>query len=198
MPKIKFKGPRGVNYRYRFSRNTGGGNTFIVCCCLLFITSSTSATVALSLSLSLSLPVATKTHTSSLALAAARMNSPTGVDQGQASDNATSSTVIGFIGCGTIAAAIATGLLTQTQHPLERIYVSHRSEAKSAALVEKFGTNKVTVCQDNQEIVDASDVVFLCVLPKQEQSVLTSLDFKGKTLISLVVCYFHYLLLLRL
>ena len=94
---------------------------------------------------------------------------------------------IGFIGCGTIACAIATGLLTQTKLPVSKIYVSRRSETKSSALVGKFG-EKVVVCDDNQEIVDSCDTLFLCVLPEQEEEVLKSLNMgKGKTLVSLVV-----------
>jgi len=93
---------------------------------------------------------------------------------------------IGFIGCGTIACAIATGLLTQNEIPVSKIYVSRRSESKSSLLAEKFG-DRVSVCDDNQDIVNSCDVVFLCVLPTQEEEVLTGLDIdKEKTLVSLV------------
>ncbi len=94
---------------------------------------------------------------------------------------------IGFIGCGTIACAIATGLLTQNEIPVSKIYVSRRSESKSSLLAEKFG-DRVSVCDDNQDIVNSCDVVFLCVLPAQEEEVLTGLDIgKENTLVSLVV-----------
>lgn len=70
---------------------------------------------------------------------------------------------------------------------MSKIYVSRRSETKSSALVGKFG-EKVVVCDDNQEIVDSCDTLFLCVLPEQEEEVLKSLNMgKGKTLVSLVV-----------
>jgi len=94
---------------------------------------------------------------------------------------------IGFIGCGTIACAIATGLLTQTEFPVSKVYVSRRSESKSSALAEKFG-EKIVVCDDNQEIADYCDAIFVCVLPQQEEQVLRSLKLgDDKTLISLVV-----------
>ena len=96
-------------------------------------------------------------------------------------------TTIGFIGCGTIACAIATGLLTQTEHTISKIYVSRRSESKSKALAAKF-SEKVLICDDSQEIVDCCDAVFLCVLPQQEEEVLKRLNIdQDKTLISLVV-----------
>ena len=95
---------------------------------------------------------------------------------------------LGFIGCGTIASSIATGLLTQTEIPISSIIVSRRSESKSSALVEKFGKDFVQVSDKNQLIVDSSDIIFLCVLPEQEKDVLSSLSIsEEKTLISLVV-----------
>eukprot|EP00558_Chaetoceros_sp_UNC1202_P001304 CAMPEP_0197259798 /NCGR_PEP_ID=MMETSP1429-20130617/83701_1 /TAXON_ID=49237 /ORGANISM="Chaetoceros sp., Strain UNC1202" /LENGTH=280 /DNA_ID=CAMNT_0042724015 /DNA_START=62 /DNA_END=904 /DNA_ORIENTATION=- len=93
---------------------------------------------------------------------------------------------LGFIGCGTIARAIATGLLTQTDHPISKVYVSRRSESKSSAILSDF-PDKVVVCDDNQFIVDQCDTLFLCVLPEQEEEVLKSLNIcKEKTLVSLV------------
>ncbi len=95
---------------------------------------------------------------------------------------------LGFIGCGTIASAIVTGLLTQTEVPVSSVVVSHRSESKSTALVQKFGDDVVQVSEDNQFVVDNCDVLFLCVLPQQEKEVLTHLKVdEEKILVSLVV-----------
>jgi len=98
-------------------------------------------------------------------------------------------TKIGFIGCGTIASAIATGLAKQKSFPADivSITVSKRSEKKSAALKEAY-PSLVSVSEDNQEIVDSSDIVFLCVLPQQEEEVLSSLELKDDchTIVSLV------------
>lgn len=83
--------------------------------------------------------------------------------------------------------AIATGLLTQKDHPVEKVYISRRSESKSSALAEKF-SDKVVVCDNSQEIADECDTLFLCVLPEQEEEVLKSLQLKEETtLVSLVV-----------
>jgi NADP oxidoreductase coenzyme F420-dependent len=104
---------------------------------------------------------------------------------------------VGFIGCGTIAKAIATGLATtstasQTTNNstllIERISVTRRSDAKSKALLQSF-PYLVTVFDDNQRVVDRSDIVFLTVLSQQTSQVLQALKFDSKRhfLVSLVV-----------
>ena len=98
---------------------------------------------------------------------------------------------VGFLGCGTIASAIATGLATQTQIQLESIAVTKRSEAKSQKLVETF-PSLVTRHDNNQDILNQSDIVFCCVLPQQTSEILQRLDFDKDrhTLVSLVVSFF--------
>jgi Pyrroline-5-carboxylate reductase len=104
-------------------------------------------------------------------------------------------TTVGFLGCGTIASAIATGLLTQKdpRHIIERVHVTKRSEAKSSALKGQF-QDKIVVSEDMQEILNHSDLVFLCVLPEQVESVLKDLKFDTRrhTLVSLVVSVTHH------
>ncbi len=103
-----------------------------------------------------------------------------------------SGVTVGFIGCGTIASAIITGFLTQIEVPISSVFVSRRSESKSKALHEKYGEEMITISDDNQHIVDNSEIIFLCVLPQQEEEVLTSLNIDDeKTLVSLVVCFLH-------
>jgi pyrroline-5-carboxylate reductase len=99
-----------------------------------------------------------------------------------------SSISVGFIGCGTIASAIAQGIATQNVVPVESIVVSRRSESKSQTLKEKF-SKLVTIQDDNQEILNACDIVFLCVLPEQTQSAMETLQFHPNkhSLVSLVV-----------
>ena len=83
---------------------------------------------------------------------------------------------IGFIGCGTIAAAIVSGLALQTDVPIASIVVSKRSVAKSTKLCETY-PNLVSVREDNQDILDESDLVFVCVLPEQTSEVLQAIKF---------------------
>ena len=65
----------------------------------------------------------------------------------------------GFLGCGTIAAAIATGLASSSDEEatFSHFHVSKRSASKSAKLLSTFGPDKVTICEsgNNQEILGA-------------------------------------------
>ena len=105
----------------------------------------------------------------------------------------------GFVGCGTIASALATGLaapghashLAARGLALASIGVTRRSADKSARLREKF-PGVVTVHESPADVVANADVVFLCVLPRHVDGVLEELKEKGvwrtgHTLISLVV-----------
>jgi ornithine cyclodeaminase/alanine dehydrogenase-like protein (mu-crystallin family) len=95
---------------------------------------------------------------------------------------------VGFIGCGTIAVAIVTGIATQKEIEVETIVVSKRSEQKSMLLAETY-PDLVTIHEDNQEILDKADLIFLCVLPELTSSILKELSFDNTrhTLVSLVV-----------
>jgi pyrroline-5-carboxylate reductase len=94
---------------------------------------------------------------------------------------------LGFVGCGTIASAIATGFASQTDIPLKAISVSRRSEKKSSELQKKF-PDLITVYDDNQDVLDRSDIIFVCVLPQQTSEVLQGLNFDNErhNLVSLV------------
>jgi pyrroline-5-carboxylate reductase len=94
---------------------------------------------------------------------------------------------LGFIGCGTIAVAIATGCLTQNSVPVLSVAVSRRSAKQSAALQAKF-KDSVTVYDNNQNLIDNADVIFLCVLPQHATEVLQGLQFDPDrhSLVSLV------------
>lgn len=95
---------------------------------------------------------------------------------------------LGFIGCGTIASAIINGFLTQTDLFISSVTISRRSESKSQALNQKYGNEIIEISDDNQHTVDNSEIIFLCVLPEQEEEVLTNLNIdEKKTLVSLVV-----------
>lgn len=84
---------------------------------------------------------------------------------------------LGFIGTGTIASAVVEGL-AEDGH---QITVSERSRARSSDLAKRFG---VTVA-DNQGVVDASDVLFLGLLPDQATQVLPVLTFHpGQRIVS--------------
>ena len=104
----------------------------------------------------------------------------------------------GFIGCGTIASAIATSLakpehaeyLADAGLSLSAISVTRRSESKSSKLKENF-PDVISVCETAEEVLSNSDLVFLCVLPQQVDEMLSELKQKNAwndnhTLVSLV------------
>ena len=87
---------------------------------------------------------------------------------------------LGFIGTGTIAAAVVTAI-AQDGH---RITVSERSKAQSAGLAAQFDAVAVA---DNQTVVDRSDVVFLGLLAAQAPQILAGLRFQaGQRVISFI------------
>lgn len=99
----------------------------------------------------------------------------------------TGSCKLGFVGCGMIASCIATGLAKQNAIKVEKISVSRRSEKKSSALAAQF-PDLVHVFDDNQDVVNNADIVFITVLPEQANEVLDGLNFDTSrhVLISLV------------
>lgn len=105
-----------------------------------------------------------------------------------------SSCDVGFVGCGVIASAVATGLIGSDDDDepsvVESVAVTRRSEAVSSALRERHGDAMVTVHDDVRDVVRRSDVVFLTVLPEQVEEVLgglaDELDPERHTLVSMV------------
>jgi len=100
---------------------------------------------------------------------------------------------VGILGFGTIASAIATGLLIQNEIPIQYISITKRSERKSKSFKSQF-PDKVRLITERgppglQQIVEDSDLVLLCVLPQQVDDILKeiTLDSTRHTLISLVV-----------
>ena len=78
---------------------------------------------------------------------------------------------LGFLGCGTIAAAVVRALAGQGH----QITVSERSTQVSSALSEEFGD--VTVAS-NQSVLDQSDIVFLGLVGAVAPEVLLELQFR--------------------
>lgn len=89
---------------------------------------------------------------------------------------------VGFIGTGTIAAAVVEGLQSLPDAP--DIIVSPRSEGKSLALAARFP--KVRRAQSNAEVAEA-DIVFLGMRPMHIEDALAGIAFgPGQIIVSLV------------
>lgn len=80
---------------------------------------------------------------------------------------------LGFVGTGTIAAAIIEGLVASGD---EDIIVSPRNAEVAAALASRF--SRVTVARSNQEVLDRSRTVILSVRPQIAGEVLQALRFR--------------------
>lgn len=78
---------------------------------------------------------------------------------------------IGFIGTGHIAAPMVRFLTERSHH----VTVSERNADTAAALAASHG---VTVAS-NQEVVDSSEIVFLCVRPHLAADVVAPLNFRA-------------------
>ena len=76
---------------------------------------------------------------------------------------------LGFIGTGIITEAMVTGLL-KSDFRASEILISRRGEATSTRLSKMY--ERVHVCDDNQEIADAADILFLAVRPQIARDVV--------------------------
>lgn len=86
---------------------------------------------------------------------------------------------LGFVGTGTIAAAMVEGLGG------EEIILSPRGAATAAELAARFAG--VRVAADNQAVVDAAETVVLAIRPQVAEEVVRALRFRpGQRVVSLV------------
>jgi len=90
---------------------------------------------------------------------------------------------IGFLGFGNIAKSAYQGLTNKKIKIIEQIYATSLNYSQ---LKEEAKTLKIKPCKDNKELVEACDLIFLCVKPKQVKHVLKELDLKDKIIISFV------------
>jgi pyrroline-5-carboxylate reductase len=91
---------------------------------------------------------------------------------------------LGFIGTGTIASSVITGIF-KSKISFKKIYISKRNKKKSQKLKKKF--NKVFISENNQEIIDKSDWIFLSVTPTVGNKIIKELKFKSsQTIISFI------------
>jgi pyrroline-5-carboxylate reductase len=84
---------------------------------------------------------------------------------------------LGFIGTGTITQAVVTGLC-RFGVSFDRISLSPRNPVTAAGLAAQ--DERIDVCASNQEVLDASDVVCLAVVPQIAAQVLGELEFNSR------------------
>ena len=97
--------------------------------------------------------------------------------------------IYGFIGTGTITAAIIEGMM-RSQLSAARVVVSPRGKAMAQALAARHP--QVSVAASNQAVVDDADVLVLAVRPQDAEAVLRELSIpSGKKIISLIAGTSH-------
>lgn len=87
---------------------------------------------------------------------------------------------LGFLGTGTIARAMIDGII-KAKLPIKKITVSPRNEAIAHALKAAYET--VAVASDNQEVVDASDIVFICLRSQIAPEIMQAMEWRREQII---------------
>ena len=91
---------------------------------------------------------------------------------------------IGFIGTGYIAKSVITGILG-CKLKINQIFISKRNKKISNFLSKK--SRKIVIINNNQEIINRSNWVFLSVTPKVGNNILKYLNFKSnQTIVSFI------------
>ncbi|WP_018237475.1 pyrroline-5-carboxylate reductase [Ensifer sp. BR816] len=91
---------------------------------------------------------------------------------------------IGFVGTGTITEAMVTGIVGSSLDVTD-IVVSPRNAEIATRLARRFPP--VRIAKDNQDVVDASDVLFLAVRPQIAKEVIGGLAFRsGQRVVSVI------------
>lgn len=91
---------------------------------------------------------------------------------------------VGFIGVGTIAEALITGMCAAGERRATFL-LSPRNADIAKRLAECFSS--VEVAGDNQAVIDASDIIFLAVRPQVAADVLGALKFRrDQCIVSLI------------
>ena len=91
---------------------------------------------------------------------------------------------LGFIGTGTIASCVITGIF-KSKISFNKIYISKRNKKNSQKLKKKY--NKVFIAENNQEIIDKCNWIFLSVTPNVGNKIIKELKFKSsQTIVSFI------------
>jgi len=91
---------------------------------------------------------------------------------------------LGFIGTGTIASSVITGIF-KSKISFKKIYISKRNKKNSQKLKKKY--KKIYIAKNNQEILDKCDWIFLSITPTVGKKIIKDLKFNSnQTIISFI------------
>ena len=92
--------------------------------------------------------------------------------------------ILGFIGIGKIATAVIEGIV-KSKIKYKKIIISKRNKVLSQQLRKKFA--KIVISDNNQDIINNSDWVFLSVTPTVGEKIIKDLKFRPKqTVVSFI------------
>ncbi len=87
---------------------------------------------------------------------------------------------LGFIGTGKIASSVIKGICN-SKISFKKIYISKRNQKISSELKKKF--KNIIVLNNNQEIINNSNWIFLSVSPTVGEKIIKDLKFKSRHII---------------
>ena len=87
---------------------------------------------------------------------------------------------LGFIGTGNIVSDVIIGI-SKSKIKYKKIIISPRNKKKALYLKRYF--KRVIIAEDNQEVINKADWVFLGVLPKVGEAILPKLQFRKRQII---------------
>ncbi|WP_278337326.1 pyrroline-5-carboxylate reductase [Clostridium cochlearium] len=92
---------------------------------------------------------------------------------------------MGLIGCGNMAQAMITGIVSSKIVFGENVFVSDKDEEKLKYIKEKFNVN---ISKDNKEVAENSDIIILAVKPNKYGEVIQGIkDYVKKDVIIVVI-----------
>lgn len=84
--------------------------------------------------------------------------------------------ILGFIGTGKISSSVITGICN-SKISFKKILISPRNKLLSKKLSQKF--KKVKIAENNQQIINQSNWVFLAITPDVGNKIIKNLKFKN-------------------
>ena len=92
--------------------------------------------------------------------------------------------VLGFLGTGHIASSVIEGIF-KSKLKIKKIYISPRNKIIAKKLSKRF--KKISISNNNQQLIDKSNWIFLSITPSVGKKILKQLHFKkDKKIISFI------------
>lgn len=90
---------------------------------------------------------------------------------------------LGFIGAGNMARALMVSVLSKKLYKPNQIVVSAKSTDRLSKLIKELG---VKAAKSNQEVVEKSDIIFLCMKPQDLEAAMKGVKHHDKLFVSIL------------